>query len=57
MIQLCLTNQIIASQSAGLYPQKCFTRLSFHQPKYIYNLFIQGETTGRKATPKRFSMI
>ena len=57
MIQLYLTNQIIASQWAGLYPQKRFTRFSFHQPKYIYNLFIQGETTGRKATPKRFSMI
>ena len=26
---------------------------SFHQLKYIYDLFIQGETTGRKATPEK----
>ena len=34
-------------------PQKCFTRFSFCQLKYIYDLFIQGETTGCKATPEK----
>ena len=34
-------------------PQKSFTRFSFCQLKYIYDLFIQGETTGRKATPEK----
>ena len=34
-------------------PQKPFTRFSFPQLKYIHDLFIQGETTDRKATPEK----
>ena len=34
-------------------PQKRFTRFSFCQLKYIYDLLIQGETTGCKATPEK----
>ena len=34
-------------------PQKHFTRFSFCQLKYIYDLFIKGETTGCKATPEK----
>ena len=56
MIQLHLTYQIIASQWAGLYPPKTFYQIQFPSTK-IHNFFIQGETTGHKATPKRFSMI
>ena len=33
-------------------PHKHFTRFNYRQLKYIYDLFIQGET-GRKASPEK----
>ena len=30
-----------------------FSRFNYRQQKYIYELFIEGETTGKKAIPEK----
>ena len=52
MIQLHLTYHNSFPMGWAL-PHKRFTRFSFHQLKYIYDLLIQGETSGHKATLKK----
>ena len=34
-------------------PKRRFSRFNYHKQKYIYDLFIEGETTGKKAAPKK----
>ena len=34
-------------------PKRRFSRFNHHKQKYIYDLFIEGETTGKKAAPKK----
>ena len=32
-------------------PKRRFSRFNYHKQKHIYDLFIEGETTGKKAAP------
>ena len=36
--------------------KRCFSRFNCCQQKYIYDLFIEGETTGKKAAPKKVAL-
>ena len=36
-------------------PKSLFSRFNYHQQKYMYNLFIEGETIGKKA-PKKVAL-
>ena len=33
-----------------------FSRFNYHQQKYMYNVFIEGETTGKKAAPEKVAL-
>ena len=37
-------------------PKRRFSRFNYHQQKYIYDLFIERETTGKKAAPKNVAL-
>ena len=34
-------------------PKRRFSRFNYHQQKYIYDIFIEAETTGKKAILKK----
>ena len=46
-------NTLIIGQAL---PKRRFSRFNYHQQKYIYDLFIEGETTGKKAAPKKVAL-
>ena len=37
-------------------PKRRFSRFNYHQQKYIYDLFIEAETTGKKAVLKKVAL-
>ena len=37
-------------------PKRSFSRFNYHQQIYIYDIFIEGETTGRKAAPEKVAL-
>ena len=37
-------------------PKRCFSRFNYCRQKYIYDLFFEGETTGKKDTPEKVAL-
>ena len=53
-LKVLILNQIIYLQWVGLSLKEVFfSKCNFCQQKYIYDLFIEEETTGKKAAPKK----
>ena len=38
------------------FPKRHFCRFNHHQQKYVYDLFIEGETTSKKDAPEKIAM-
>ena len=38
------------------FPKRRFCRFNYCQQKYIYDLFIEGEKTDKKAAPKKVAL-